>query len=218
VLSLLKDYLKNKSNLRILDIGCGPGNFLSRFSKYGKCFGLDFTYEALYYTKLRGYSGVNADVCFSPFKDHSIDVVLMLDVIEHISDEDAALKEVRRVLKPEGRFILTAPAYNALWGSHDTMYGHLRRYRANKLVNKLKEAGFKVIKNSYIEPLFLLPLLIMRRIKGLRGSDDFLKLPDILNKFLTYSVSLEGLILKRFSFPFGVSIVCLAQAKKDINL
>jgi len=207
---------------RLLDVGCGPGNMLDLLSAFGPgrarsvVFGADYSLDALLFSKGRGYTRLFAlDAQMSPVRSGCFDLVSCVDVIEHLADDGAALREVSRVLRPGGHLVLTAPAFMSLWGSHDTMYGHKRRYTVREVRRKVTDAGLRVVKCSYFEPAYFVPLFVFRRVKrllfGLHRADDFVALPRWLNRALGRLLSLEARFLKRMDFPFGVTLVCIAQ-------
>ena len=91
-----------------------------------------------------------ADALALPFSDHAFDAVFIFDVLEHIDDDDLALKEIQRVLTPEGRLLITVPAFMLLYGRQDVVSEHKRRYRRAPLVRLLEGAGF----DSRVRDLF----------------------------------------------------------------
>jgi SAM-dependent methyltransferase len=200
----------------ILDVGCGPGHDFADLSQLGSVVMLDASYEAL---RLCREAGGKLMVCAGgegfPFPDRRFDTIVILDVLEHLTSDVDCLRECLRVLKPGGRLLATVPAFQWLWGAHDTLYGHQRRYTVPELVRKMREAGFAVDRATYIEWIFTLPLWIMRRVKGaagpLKASDDFVGVPRWLNALLTKVITAEGAWLTRGTLPWGVSIICVAH-------
>ena len=104
--------------LQILDAGCGTGINLRYLSAYGKACGLDISKEALKFSCIRGPSAL---ICGSldklPLKNKQFDLVVALDVIEHIQDDLTAVLELNRVLRPGGCLIATVPAFQFLWSN-----------------------------------------------------------------------------------------------------
>ena len=220
VLSMLNKYLPNGSQLRILDVGCGTGATLRKLEEYGQATGVDISEEAVKFCKLRGCRNVyriNNQGLF--FEDEMFDVVVALDVIEHITDDCAALSEYYRVAKENGILVLTVPAYNFLWGAHDEINHHKRRYIANELKNKVEKAGFDVKKLTYFNT-FLFPFVLLTRmgqrvtkmINGRYKSRSDLKLYHSgINDLLKTIFFLENRLLKEYSFLYGVSLLCVAK-------
>ena len=200
----------------LCDVGCGPGNMLGYLSQYGQVFGCDSSLEPLAVCRERQYLNVvQGDICNLPLHSNSFDTITAVDVVEHIEDDEAALRELYRVTKAGGCCVITVPAFELLWGQHDELYGHVRRYRVPDLRSKLELVGFSIIKITYIQSLFFLPLLIFRYAKRLLlkegGPDDFVKFPPFLNSMMTSVITAEAVVLKRVNLPVGVGILAIAK-------
>jgi hypothetical protein len=103
-----------------------------------------------------------------------------------------------------------------LWGGHDEMYGHKRRYTVKEISSKVKKAGFIVERATYFEAFFVFPLFAFRVVKKIfqERSDDFVELPSWLNKGLKKLLLIEGNLLKWVNMPFGATIICIAVKEK----
>ncbi|MFN2579050.1 MAG: class I SAM-dependent methyltransferase [Pyrinomonadaceae bacterium] len=204
-----------KRKPRILDVGCGTGANLQMLAQHGACEGVDISGDALEFCRARGLSEVKQGAAESlPYEDASFDLVTALDVVEHLDDDVAGLKEMRRVLLPRGRALLFVPAFMFLWGVQDDISHHRRRYTANQLREKLRNAGLTVERITYANLSFFLPILIGRvlmRLTGMRPASENNITVGGLNRVLGRIFGSEGWWLKRFRFPFGVSIVCVAR-------
>lgn len=223
ICDLLLRHLSRKKgdNFRILDAGCGPGNMYERLARFGEVHGTDFSEAGIFLARGKGYSSLTASPLHRlPYRDNFFDVVVALDVFEHMPDDRPGMKEVRRVLKNGGFLVVSVPAYKFLWGGHDEKYGHFRRYTRGDLKRKLKAEQFGIVKLSYIEPLFLVPLFLMRKYKKIfhKKEDDFVTLPPWVNTALRNIITLEKYILRVGIFPFGVSIVGVAQKTTDSRI
>lgn len=214
IVGSLLNSLSLRLNARILDFGCGPGNVLDLLSEYGKVVGTDTSLEALRFCWSRGYDGLFQGKGDSlALKDGIFELVVAVDVLEHIKDDLAAMREIYRICLPSGFLVVTVPAFKFLWGEHDRKYGHKRRYTARMLRSKLEEVGFSVTKISYIHPAFALPLWLWRKWKRVLRSeeDDFIATPRWLNQMLKFTISIEGSIVRIINLPFGSSIICIAR-------
>jgi hypothetical protein len=113
--------------------------------------------------------------------------------------------------------IITVPAFNFLWGIQDTVTGHVRRYSRSQITEKLRTVGFDVLKSSYFNFLLFFPIFIARQtirlLKLKIRSENEVNFP-LLNSILKTLFSLEVNLLKYVSFPFGVSILCIARKKE----
>jgi SAM-dependent methyltransferase len=152
-----------------------------------------------------------------PWEAETFDLVTALDVIEHIDDDLAILREVERVLRPGGTALLTVPAYEALWGPQDEISHHKRRYRAGQLRERMEEAGLAPLKLSYFNSLLFPPIAAVRLLRPRRAGDGELKSdftltrPGRLNEVLARVFASEAALVERWNLPFGVSIVALAR-------
>ncbi|HYX27556.1 MAG TPA: class I SAM-dependent methyltransferase [Pyrinomonadaceae bacterium] len=200
---------------RILDVGCGTGANLQMLGKYGEAEGVDISPEALEFCRARGLAKVKQGAAESlPFENASFDLVTALDVVEHLDDDVAGLKEMRRVLRPRGRALLFVPAFMFLWGVQDDVSHHRRRYTASGIATRIRESGLTVERITYANLTFFLPILIGRSLMRLArftpASENNINI-GILNGLLGRIFAAEGWWLQRLSFPFGVSIVCVAR-------
>ncbi len=203
---------------RVLDLGCGPGNLLDVLAAHGQVFGSDYSADALRFCVGRGYRRLfRADFHGLPVRDDSFDLVTCCDVLEHLDDDRRALRELWRVLKPGGLLVATVPAFQFLWGDHDTLYGHRRRYRAPELRERLLAAGFELRRVTYFEPAYVAPLWLFRRLKRLFGRggdlarrDDFIAVPGPVNAVLAALLGAERWALRVCDLPFGVTLLALA--------
>jgi SAM-dependent methyltransferase len=200
---------------RILDVGCGTGANLELLGKYGEAFGVDISPDALAFCRARGLENVRQGEAEKlPYEDESFDLVTGLDVVEHLDDDVAGLKEMRRVLRPNGRVLLFVPAFMFLWGVQDDVSHHRRRYTIPALRRAVEAAGLRVERATYANITFFAPILLGRalmRVTGLRpASENNINVPA-LNGVLGRVLGAESLLLRRLNFPFGVSALCVAR-------
>ncbi len=97
-----------------------------------------------------------------PFPTASADLITSMDVIEHL-DDDAALAEYHRVVRPGGLVLLTVPAYPWLWSHHDDWAAHLRRYTRPTLLDAVTRAGLRPVRTTYFNSFLVPPAAVMRR-------------------------------------------------------
>jgi SAM-dependent methyltransferase len=207
---------------RVLDLGCGPGNLLDYLVPHGQPFGSDFSADALRFCAGRGFQRLfRADFQQLPVRGDSFDLITSIDVLEHLPDDRRAIAELHRILRPEGMLVVSVPAFQFLWGDHDTLYGHHRRYTTGQLRERLESAGFEIQKLTYFEPAFVAPLWLYRNFKklfargeGIAERDDFIALFPPLNTILTHMIAAERFPLRYVSIPFGVTILAVAVKKR----
>jgi SAM-dependent methyltransferase len=202
---------------RVLDIGCGTGAMLQQLERYGRAEGVDSDGDAVRFCRDRGIERVRRlEGDGLPWESATFDLVTALDVIEHIDDDVAMLGEIHRVLRPGGMLLLTVPAYEALWGPHDEINHHKRRYRARRVRERVEGTGLRVVRLSYFNSLLFPPiaavrLLRPRRATGEAKSDFALNPSGRGNALLAGIFGSEAGLVERWNLPFGVSILCLAQ-------
>ncbi|WP_392545030.1 class I SAM-dependent methyltransferase [Oryzobacter telluris] len=165
-----------------------------------------------------GSDGVCGSALALPFADEAFDVVSAFDVIEHCDPEDVALAEVRRVLRPGGRFLMSVPAYTWAWSDFDVANGHHRRYTRGRAVDAVERAGFRVERATYgfasVFPMFAAERAA-RKVASRRhhGPADIVALPRLprpLNAALTRLSRLDAAVLSRTDLPFGSSVFLAA--------
>lgn len=213
VLDLLQRYLPC-NNPKILDVGCGTGGMLAGYEQYGTVLGIDTAPEAAHFCQLRGLRMMVGSGTELPFADETMDVVSALDVIEHVDNDQGMLAEMRRVCRRDGVLLLTVPAFQFLWSSHDVLNHHKRRYIRRGIEDLLVRTGFEPLKLSYYNS-FLLPAAVLRkyvlRVRN-HGTESHLeRVPGPMNALFRRILSLEGPILARGDFPIGASIICAAR-------
>ena len=218
VRELLLRYRPASDGISVLDVGCGTGATLKAVDDVGTALGIDRSPEALRFCQTRGISRLAQGAAEElPVASGSVDVVLALDLLEHIRDDAAAARELARVLRPGGVLVVTVPAGPELWSEHDEALDHLRRYRAKRLRRILVDAGFDVQKLSSAITALLLPIAALRLAQRIlprkKGAPEtaFIIPPRPVNWVLTEILRLERLWLRRFSLPVGVSLVAVAR-------
>jgi SAM-dependent methyltransferase len=167
----------NTPNPRILDVGCGTGANLKMLAAYGRAEGVDISPQAVDFCHERGLDSVKLGAIEQlPFDNDSFELVTALDVVEHLDDDVAGLREMRRVLRRDGRLLLFVPAFMFLWGVQDDVSNHRRRYTLPSLLKAVEEAGFSVEWSSYANISFFLPVLVVRSVMrwlGLRAATEY---------------------------------------------
>jgi ubiquinone/menaquinone biosynthesis C-methylase UbiE len=200
---------------KILDVGCGTGANLVMLGEFGEAHGIDVSTDALSFCRERGLENVRHGAAEElPYEDETFDLVTALDVVEHLDDDMAGLKEFRRVLRPDGRILLFVPAFMFLWGVQDDVSHHRRRYTLPELLRVVKDAGFEVERATYANITFFLPILAVRKVMrwtGLRTETENSIGISALNGVLGRVFGAESSILRRMNLPFGVSALCVAR-------
>ena len=200
---------------RILDVGCGTGANLLLLSKYGDAEGVDVSDDALAFCRERGLDQVTKGAGEElPHADETFDLVTAFDVVEHMDDDLAGLREMYRVLRPGGRALLFVPTFMFLWGLQDDVSNHRRRYRLSELRRVLEQAGFEIERSTYANITFFLPILLVRkfmRLTGIKTSTENTINVSALNGVFGALFGTESTILRYTNLPFGVSGLCVAR-------
>jgi SAM-dependent methyltransferase len=148
-----------------------------------------------------------------PLETGRADLVLALDVLEHLDDDFGALAEFHRAVRPGGRLIVTVPALPWLWGPHDEVNQHKRRYRRPELRERLVETGWIVDRltffNAFLLPLGAIERLVSRHFRT-RASIGLRVPPPVLNISLLRVLSAEAGMLRRSDLPIGMSLLGVA--------
>jgi len=213
ILSVARE-LFGRGGLRLAELGCGTGSLLDALSEFGEVTGVEGSADFLSVARRCGrpvLSGTLPDAI--PLPPGSLDGVLLLDVLEHIDDDQAALRAILRLLVPGGLLLCTVPAYQALWSSHDVVLGHRRRYSAPTLRRSIEHAGFRVSRLTYFNTLLAPPVAAVR-LFGIRRrahGHDLVSPPPWLNGLLARIFALEARLLRRVNLPFGISVLATAQ-------
>jgi SAM-dependent methyltransferase len=204
---------------RALDVGCGTGaNGPVLAARTAFSIGIDASTVplGLHGTDERGHSArVRGDATALPFPDASFDLVMALDVLEHLDDDAAAARELRRVLRPDGALVIFVPALQLLWGLQDDVSHHRRRYHRGQLRDLVAGAGFRVERLTFFNSLLFPPILAARLLMRVRPPKNIKSENQVggalANTVLKTVFSAEAPLLDRFDFPVGVSLACLAR-------
>jgi len=147
--------LRSVSSSVIMEIGCSSGFLIKDLIKSfpdATVVGADVVKEPLnkLARDLPGVPLIRFDLLKCPLPDQSVDVLVMLNVLEHIEDDDSALKNALKLLKPGGSLVIEVPAGPYLFDGYDAELHHFRRYSATELKRKLSGAGFIIVRQSHL--------------------------------------------------------------------
>lgn len=208
-------YVSLPPGAAILDAGCGTGGNLPMLARLGTVIGLEPDATALALARSRPGAvevragGLPDDL---PFDPESFDLIVLLDVLEHVEDDRASLLNLARVLKPGGHLVMTVPAFPFLWSGHDDAHQHRRRYRRRGLVDKLTAAGLRPRCVTYYNSLLFPLIAAMRLLKRAGQPGDDLWMPSrIVNSVLGAVLGVERIAVGRLPLPAGVSLIACAR-------
>jgi SAM-dependent methyltransferase len=216
VSEMITRYVQPPKDAQIAEIGCGTGSNLPVLEKFGTLTAVEPDSEARAWAAKRSSATIIEGRLPGglPLENASLDLAVMLDVLEHVDDDVGALKAVATKLKPGARFLLTVPAMPMLWSPHDEEHHHKRRYTASSLRAVMDAAGLKIEMMSYFNTLLFPMIAGVRWMKNLTGSkevDTGLPAPW-LNKALEGIFAFERGMIGRLPMPVGVSLVVIVTA------
>ena len=219
VLALAAPYLSGLAQGRLVDFGCGCGAMLAALASYGQPVGLDFSERALRYCRGRFSGELKQADLSKPIREDGgqYDFGVALDILEHIDDDLTAAKNLHFLIRPGGECIVTVPAFQWLWSSHDVNCMHKRRYGKRQLKELLSAAGFQVDLISYYNCYLFAPAAAVRLLSRIlpfdRGSSVENKARDSLVNRLLYRIFLseKSVLCGGKTFPFGLSLIAVAK-------
>ena len=174
-----------------------------------------------------GSRGLSLVICATletaGFVEQSLPAIGLFDVLEHIRDDGAFLRQARALLADGGRLYVSVPAYRLLWSAVDAFGGHHRRYTAGRLKRLLAKTGYTVEFDTYFFALLPLPILLLRSVPyrlGLRRRQEALydlekqhaPPSGLCGALLASYLTREERILKRHRLAFGASHLAVARA------
>ena len=213
--ALLERWRPRKGPLRILEVGCGTGSNIAMLQQFGTVDAIEPDDHARAFAAQRtGVAVKGGYLPDVPLEDGRYDLIVLLDVLEHIPDDKGALAALRPKLAPGGRLVLAVPAMPSLWSGHDVAHHHQRRYTRKSLEAVVSAAGFRTLRRTAFNTL-LLPAIVgvrwLNRVLGREGGDEDLIPPRPINTILTWLFGSERHVAVRGLFPAGVSIALVAE-------
>lgn len=193
-------------NHAILDVGCGDGLLLPKLARFGTVEGVEPD-ERLVTGRSDQVIHVVPFEDFAPARRYSL--ILMLDVLEHLPDPVAALRRCGEILEPGGRILLTVPAFEVLWTTHDELNHHFTRYRTGSLRSVAHDAGLELRDAAYFFHWVFVAKLGVRLLETFRGNAPSSPRvpPAPVNRTLLGLCQLERSILGPLRLPFGSSLL-----------
>jgi SAM-dependent methyltransferase len=211
----LSQALRDKREGRVLDFGCSAD--LDLLTTPGvRVVNADSSLPFLAFRQIEGSRDL---VCTVPeelaFCSNGFDAVLAGDILQTVSGDVAALRELRRVLKDGATLCLTVPAYPSLWGEKDEARGHRRRYTASELRRKLNNAGFEVTRVSYVVAIGFLPAFVERIAKAIFSKTiaraETAAAPKWTDAAMVALLDCERFLIRYINLPFGTRVICWAR-------
>lgn len=211
--------------LAIADVGCGTGGMLPLLGRFGRVTAVDDAPRARDYCARRGFGEVLTPEAWGARKER-YDLVTSFDVVEHVEDDVAFLRELGSRLRPGGRLLVTVPAYPFLWSVFDELNHHKRRYTRPRLERAIAAARLEVERATHFNTLLFPPVAIVRLAEKALGRDavdaaahrrsvDRWFRVGPLNPVLERVFASERHWLRRADLAFGCSILALARPASE---
>lgn len=203
----------------VLDVGAGSGIFARQLIDAGVCRRATCVDPGYDRDHVEPYNGTELTFVRS-VEGTRQDLVLMMDVLEHVDDDVALLREYAKGLPANGRILITVPAFRFLWSGHDDFLEHRRRYTRAMLERTVTAAGLAVERSRYFFGLLFPIVAAMRITQGRlqRESDEaphsaLRKHSTPMNAALTWFHDVERWTLFPFNMFAGLTVFCLARPK-----
>ena len=225
-ISQVRLYIRHPQSV-ILEIGCSSGflikDLVESFPK-AVVVGADVVKEPLYRLsrELPGVPLFRFDLLRCPLPDQSVDILIMLNVLEHIDDDVGALKKALNMLKPGGYLVIEVPAGSFLYDDYDRELCHFRRYDSTEIKRKLNEVGFEVVRHSHLGlvlyPAFVCIKLFSKVVGSIMGKRNVVNDQARMtarSSLVRVIMEFESNYLAHFKLPFGIRSVSVARRRED---
>lgn len=202
--------LAGSRDARILDVGCGAGLFFDALEAFGRVEGIESDPIAVERSgRWRDRIHLGDLATFGP--DGAYDLILMLDVLEHLQRPEVVLRQSVELLAPGGAMVITVPAFDWLWTAHDDLNHHVKRYTATELARLVRTSGLDIVEMRYLFQSLILPKLFVRAKEALSASTPSVpriprRLANLgLAAWFRYEHAIAGWL------PFGSSVLVVAR-------
>lgn len=215
IAALIGRELTRKPGARILEAGCGSGGNLDMLRRFGAVDAFEYDGTAREAAKVKSGLDIRPGALPQdvPFETERYDLIGLFDVLEHIDSDAESLAALAGRLGPDGKIIVTVPAFPFLWSRHDVSHHHFRRYTRRSLAEAAEKAGLRVRWSSYFNTLLFPLAIVTRAAKRLTGSD----VPDDkfpaapVNAALKRIFGSEKHLVPRVRMPFGLSLAAVLE-------
>ena len=216
--ALIRRIVRPPQDAEILEIGCGTGHNFPMLGAFGHVDALELDDQMRAYAERRlGRNVMSAPLPeLAGVPDRGYDLIGAFDVIEHIDDDRPAIAAIATKLKPGGKFVMTVPAHQWMWSTHDVVNHHKRRYSKRSLRDLIEGSPLRLEALGYFNSL-LFPAAVAERVASkARGKDEAsLSLPPApLNAVLERTFAAERHLIGRVPLPPGLSLYAVASVQR----
>ena len=221
VAPIIERLAAGRRDLRLVDCGCGTGHNLRLLAPYGHAVGFDLTEGGSSAAKTCGWPVVRADITRIPLRSHTADMATAFDVLQCVEGDEAAVREMARIVRPGGVVLLTLAAFDLLRGDHAEVWREVRRYTPARARHLVEQAGLHAEQVSYIFASTF-PLMMATRIgqrlsrpfRSPRADLDIAVPREPVNAILSTLVSAEASLAQRVEMPIGSSLIVVGRKPK----
>ncbi len=219
ILSYINKYSKGNLDKKIFDAGCGTGKMLDMLSNYSHTEGIDFSEEAVFFSKKRGIKNIKvADLNEWKPVENNYDFIISADVICSIGikNDMKIVENFMKSLKKDGILILNLPAFEVLRRNHDKAVFVAKRYNRKDFVSELKKRRYKINFTTYRLPALFFIILIKKFFEKLsknkKEESDLKDISKTLNSILLFFNRIENFFLKKgLCLPLGSSLFVVLE-------
>ena len=216
---VLEAVADGKRDLQLIDCGCGTGYNLNSLHAYGSVCGFDLTEWGSSHARARGHRVARADITRVPFVTGRFDVATSFDVLQCVDEDELAVREMARIVKPGGTIVLTLAALDFLRGDHAIAWNERRRYTLPKARRLVEQAGLRAELVTFmfgsVFPVIASARLLQRVLRPIRGvkDDSDMSVPVApVNAALSALVIAETALARHgIRTPVGSSILVVAR-------
>jgi SAM-dependent methyltransferase len=220
VIDSLLDGIDLPASGRILEAGCGTGGNLASLSRRGQIAAFEPHIDALAFARAKHPDVDIREAALPhplPYEAASFDLVAALDVLEHVEDDVEAARALIELVRPGGWLLVTVPAHQALWGSHDRRLHHMRRYGRRQVLALFDTPEMELVRFTPFN-LILAPIAVAyraaERVLGLDLGNQERLPPAMVNRILARTFRLESALLRRgLPVPTGLSYAAIFRRR-----
>jgi len=208
---------------KILDVGCGTGSLSFNLALKGHCVdAIDISENSINKTNIKMQDTTlfnnKPNVWLSTIElleyTGKYDYIILADILEHIEDDKKILNKAFKLLKNDGKLIISVPAIKMLYGTHDIYCEHIRRYSKNEICSKLIDSGFEIVVARYWNLLLIPVAFFFSKILKKSYPHSTVNSIKIFNKMLElYYTNFEN----KVNVPIGMSLFIVASKKLITN-
>lgn len=218
ILESIISKLSLPADAAILEAGCGTGGNLAMLARHGEVHAVELDQTSLRYARGRGIGEISWGRLPEriPYEAMNFDLIVVLDVLEHLDEDEKTIAALASRLKDGGWLVVTVPAFQFLYGAHDVIHHHFRRYDYSRLNLLLQGKGLEITLLNYFNT-FLFPFIaavrLARKLAPSAGSDLRGGRFGLLNRLLGALFAAERHLIHRTHMPFGVSLLAVCRKK-----